>query len=113
MEYFTAYVEVAHKMANARLDETEQCVLPLFLLAHSARQLLPQQSKGIAPLMDDVFRCLKQHYESHYEDVAVRMDTVIQLAHELLNIRRLIDEHMVFLQLCGKKTFVAELKNKP
>lgn len=49
-----------------------------------ARQLLPQQSKGIAPLMDDVFRCLKQHYESHYEDVAVRMDTVIQLAHELL-----------------------------
>ncbi|KAH7689650.1 hypothetical protein AAVH_24906 [Aphelenchoides avenae] len=41
-----------------------------------------------------VFRGLKKHYEQNYEDIALRLDSIIQLAHELQHVRHMFEEHV-------------------
>lgn len=96
MSYYTDAIEIVKKLASSRLDETEQATLVLILLVHSgmslttlmsqqpilARKLASANSLPLAPLLDSAFRNLKTHYEENYEDVALRMDNVVQLAHE-------------------------------
>ncbi|KAH7717646.1 hypothetical protein AAVH_14927, partial [Aphelenchoides avenae] len=53
----------------------------------------------LAPLLDGVFRELKRHYEQNYEDIALRLDDIIQLAHELERVRHHYEEHVIVLRL--------------
>ncbi|KAH7695350.1 hypothetical protein AAVH_37592, partial [Aphelenchoides avenae] len=84
MAYYEGSLEIARMLAGARLDETELAVVSLVLLVLSARQFaqLPDDSP-LASLMNEVFRSLKKHYEQNYKDVVLRLDSIIQLAHEI------------------------------
>ncbi|KAH7708904.1 hypothetical protein AAVH_23842, partial [Aphelenchoides avenae] len=110
MDYYTGLMDAATKMASARLDETEYAVLTLILLVSSVRKYVQQtDSFPLAPLLDGVFRELKRHYEQNYEDVALRLDNIIQLAHELERVRHHYEEHVIVLRLYGKQTFLPEI----
>ncbi|KAH7723956.1 CRE-NHR-53 protein [Aphelenchoides avenae] len=111
MTYYNAVLDMARKLSQARLDETENAVLTFILLVNSARKLVePSDDFPLASLLDSVFRGLKKHYEQNYEDVALRLDNIIQLAHELQRVRHMFEEHVIILRLYGKPTLLAEIE---
>lgn len=90
----------------------------------------PTEGCPLASLLDGVFHELHKHYVQNYEDTALRLDKLIQLAldiqvgchtgncklwqHEhakaLQELRRVFDEHVVILKLSGKQTVLSELE---
>lgn len=83
MAVYMEHLDVVKKLAQARLDETEHAVLVVLLLLLSTREVLPMHSGVLSPLTDSAFCSLWQHCERTYEDVALRLDTMLHLAHEL------------------------------
>ncbi|KAH7698416.1 hypothetical protein AAVH_34491, partial [Aphelenchoides avenae] len=63
----------------------------------------------LVPLLDGVFRELKRHYEQSYEDIALRLDNIVQLVYELQRVRHHYEEHVIVLRLYGKQTFLPEI----
>ncbi|KAH7697921.1 zinc finger protein, partial [Aphelenchoides avenae] len=84
MEFYKSYMETIRRLAKARLDETEQAALVLILLVEPARKIAFSSGKcSIAALTTRIFRDLHKHYVQNYENVALRLDTLVQLAQEM------------------------------
>ncbi|KAH7700877.1 hypothetical protein AAVH_31999, partial [Aphelenchoides avenae] len=84
MEFYVSFMDMIKKLAKARLDDVEHAVLTLILLVERARKLASNPDKfPFASLVNDVFRELHKHYEENYEDTALRLDELVQLALEI------------------------------
>ncbi|KAH7694672.1 hypothetical protein AAVH_38277, partial [Aphelenchoides avenae] len=81
-DYYTEALRVTTKLLNSRIDDSELAVLTVVLLDISTRKLVWHGENPIAPLMTAAFRNLAEHCAENYKDYAVRLDHLIQLAHD-------------------------------
>ncbi|KAH7709942.1 hypothetical protein AAVH_22773 [Aphelenchoides avenae] len=112
MDYYTEALRVTTKLLNARLDESEVSAMTVILLDISTRKLAWSGENPVAPLLTAAFRNLEQHCRENYREFAVRLDNLIQLAHDFENLRHMYDEHNAVMRLYGKQTVQSEIEAK-
>ncbi|KAH7721050.1 hypothetical protein AAVH_11519 [Aphelenchoides avenae] len=112
MDYYTEALRVTTKLLNARLDESEVAVMTVILLDVSTRKSAWSEENPVAQLLAAAFRSLEQHCRENYSEFTVRLDNLMQLAHDFENLRHMYNEHNAVMRLYGKQTVQSEIESK-
>ncbi|KAI6196115.1 hypothetical protein M3Y94_01070600 [Aphelenchoides besseyi] len=103
LDFYSSVLNSAQKLHSARLDEDE--VASMFqLIAYKGDESIRNE-------MNVLFQCLREHYDSAFDDTAVRMGNLILLTDEIESLTRQFNEFVVILQLNGYSTVLSTLSN--
>ncbi|KAH7713009.1 hypothetical protein AAVH_19617 [Aphelenchoides avenae] len=102
MGFFTEVLRLSSLMHGLRLDETEQvALLVLYLMRYAILRFDVYEAAN--DLMNDILKGLSEHYESTYNDVSLRMASVILILNEIEKGTHFWEEHNVLMRLNGEE----------
>lgn len=73
----------AQKLHSARLDEDEVASMFQILAFKGAQRLFNEMDKPIKQELNQLFECLREHYESNFDEISLRLGNLILLTDEI------------------------------
>jgi hypothetical protein len=108
---YSEFSALSARFYDARLDDTEQAALIHLLLLETMSSVL-EKPQVIARYVNETFRKLQMHYEQNYDDIPIRLGELVLLLQEIQRIRRIFDEHVIVMKLCGKQTVLEKYRRE-
>ncbi|KAI6184777.1 Nuclear receptor subfamily 5 group A member 2-like protein [Aphelenchoides bicaudatus] len=110
---FNDVLTVAQKLHSARLDEVEVAVMFQIIALKGAQRLFIEKDEAVRMELNQLFKCLRDYFESKFDDTSIRMGQLILLTDEIESLTRAFNEYVLILQLNGYSTVLSSLVNAP
>ncbi|KAI6193472.1 hypothetical protein M3Y96_01021400 [Aphelenchoides besseyi] len=111
LDFYSSVLNSAQKLHSARLDEDEVASMFQLIAYKGVQRLFVEKDESIRNEMNVLFQCLREHYDSAFDDTAVRMGNLILLTDEIESLTRQFNEFVVILTLNGYTTVLSTTSN--
>ncbi|KAI6170091.1 Nuclear receptor domain-containing protein [Aphelenchoides besseyi] len=103
-----AIVNAAIKLHKARLDDTEFAVMSQMMTLKMATRIFPD-NENLRRYMNILFETMRHHYESNFDDTAVRLGNLILLSNEIETVTFAFEESIVALNGVGYEPVLTQI----
>ncbi|KAI6195961.1 Nuclear receptor domain-containing protein [Aphelenchoides besseyi] len=100
----------AARLHQMRMDDVEHSALFQIYALNTAIRMFPHHQE-LRRSLDQVFDQIKQHYLRNFEDVSVKMGSMILMLSQLSHWTEFLQEYVSYLYLTGYSPVLSELKS--